>query len=527
MSQRVTVAMIVRDEADMAPGFLAAARGLWDELVVVDTGSRDETPRLFEASGARVLRSTWHDDFSLARNEALEAATGDWVLVLDADERVSPQFIIDFLKAIESPALGALALCLSNALPYGHRRESFVLRAWRNDPAVRFRYPIHEDASASVSQMLLRTGTVLGRVEAPIEHLGYVRSRAAAKDKKARDLKLLTRCVEDEPFDFYSRLKMLELARYWQDGALWHELAGQAADALEQAGPGSLAGSVWGGELVALVAEGLFANNSAQGLEYLRRWEPSLVPHPAFIHRLAVTLEALGDLHGASEAFRRGMHLETPAGDAQLTGARPRLGLARLALARQAPIAALAYAKEALSLAPRDPEALVAVATLVRSMEGAAGLDAWETEHLAAYPSCPERDWAIGEALYALGDYRGSASRLKVAAGVPPAGPAGVRLAQALLADGHLESARSTCQAVFPGEAEAGLGVLLFELLDGKSSSLELELTPETADAAMRHWVDALLASRNLGWKQQLARHASAVTDLFPWLPGYLTRRAG
>ncbi len=142
-------------------------------------------------------------------------------------------------------------------------------------------------------------------------------------------------------------------------------------------------------------------------------------------------------------------------------------------------------------------------------------------------PSCPERDWAIGEALYTLGDYRGATSRLKVAAGVPPAGPAGVRLAQALLADGHLETSRATCRAVFPTDPEAGLGVLLFDLLEGRSTELELELTPQTADAAMRHWVDALLASRNRGWTKLLARNAGAVTGLFPWLPGYLTRRAG
>jgi tetratricopeptide (TPR) repeat protein len=527
MTPRLSVAMIVRDEAEMAPGFLASIQGLWDELVVVDTGSTDGTQGYFEAAGACVIQSTWQDDFSIARNESLEAVTGDWVLVLDADERVSPQFIVEFLAAIEDPGAGALAVKMSNALPYGHRRESFLLRAWRNDPAVRYRCAIHEDASASVAQLLIRTQTTLRRVEAPVDHLGYVRSRAAAKDKKRRDLTLLTRCIDEEPFDFYSRLKVLEQARFWHDGQLWREAAHQATDALEQAGRECLAGSGWGGELVALIAEGLFQPGSKPGLEFLESWESHLVPSAAFLHRLALAYEAQGRAEAAEATFQRCLHLESPVGDAQLMGARPRLGLARLALAAGDQDAALLHARQALALAPRDPEALMACATLTRALTGSRGLDAWETEHRAAHPSCPERDWAIGEALYALEDYRGAVSRLKVAAGVPPGGPAGVRLAQALLADGHLEAARSTCRAAFPGDPEAGLGVLLFDLLEGKSSSLDLELTPESADAAMRHWVDALLASRNLGWKRLLARNVEAVTGLFPWLPAYLTRRAG
>jgi hypothetical protein len=63
--------------------------------------------------------------------------------------------------------------------------------------------------------------------------------------------------------------------------------------------------------------------------------------------------------------------------------------------------------------------------------------------------------------------------------------------------------------------------------MQGRSSEFELELTPETANAAMRHWIDALLASRNVAWRKQLSRHAESVHELFPWLPDYLARRAG
>lgn len=527
MKTRLSLVMIVRDEAEMLPAFLASVEGLWDELVVVDTGSTDGSAALLEAAGARVLHHPWSDDFSDARNVSLAAATGDWVLVLDADERASPAFASELRARMDDPTLGALWLVMSNALPYGHRRQSLLLRAWRADPAVRFRHAIHEDVSASVAQMLQRTNRTHDRLEAPIEHLGYVRSRAAAKDKKTRDLAILTRCLDDDPLDHYSRLKVLELARFWHDGLLWRDHAKEASEALVLAGPTCLTGRPWGGELVALVAEGLFRPESQAGLHFLDGWAERVSPSAAFFYRRGVAHEHQGHVGAARSDYLRCLELADGLGDGQLTGVRPLLGLTRLALGAGNLADASQYARQAVAEAPRDPEALVAAATLARSLEGPRGLVAWEAEHRNAHPSCPERDWAIGEALYALEDFEGAVGRLRVAAGVPPAGPAGVRLAQALLASGALESAEATCRTVLPTDAEAGLGLLVFDLLHGRDSALDLELTAETADAAMRHWVDALLASRIASLRGRFARNVGAVSDVFPWLGEYLDRRVG
>lgn len=519
--------MIVRDEAEMASGFIESVHGLWDELVVVDTGSTDATATLFEAAGARVIHHGWRNDFAEARNVSLAAATGDWVLVLDADERVSPEMIVELLARIEDPTVGALTLRMSNALPYGHRRESRVLRAWRNDPSVRYSHAIHEDASGPIVQLLARTHTTLGHIEAQVNHLGYVRSRAAAKDKKQRDLRLLHACIDGDPFDFYSRLKLLELARYWHDGTLWQQAARATTDALEQAGREVLAGSPWGGELVALVSEGLFSPFSEAGLVWLDDWEARLVPAAAFFYRRALTHEQLGHLPQARADYERCLSLGDALGDSQLHLVRPRLGLARLAIVAGDVEQAVAQAGAALAAAPRDPEALVAVVTLRRGLEGQRALDQWEAAHRAQHPACPERDWAIGEALYTLGDYKGAVTRLRVGAGVPPSGPAAVRLGHALLADGQLDASEAVCRQLLAAEPEAGLGVLIFDLMKGHSSQLELDLTAETANAAMRHWIDALLAAKNVTWRNQLARHADAVQGIFPWLGEYLARRAG
>jgi glycosyltransferase involved in cell wall biosynthesis len=78
--------MIVRDEARSIARCLDSVRDAVDELVVVDTGSVDDTVALAEAAGATVHHFTWVDDFAQARNAALGHTSGDWVVVIDADE---------------------------------------------------------------------------------------------------------------------------------------------------------------------------------------------------------------------------------------------------------------------------------------------------------------------------------------------------------------------------------------------------------------------------------------------------------
>src|SRR3990172_8112519 len=140
MAPRVSLCMIVRDEAAMLPAFLESARGSWDELLAVDTGSTDATPELLTAAGATVLHRPWDDDFAAARNFGLERASGDWVLVLDADERVGPALAAEIRRAVEEPGCGAASLLVLNRLPHGHARTSRILRLFRRSPSIRFRH---------------------------------------------------------------------------------------------------------------------------------------------------------------------------------------------------------------------------------------------------------------------------------------------------------------------------------------------------------------------------------------------------
>ncbi|MGP0063721.1 MAG: glycosyltransferase family 2 protein [Isosphaeraceae bacterium] len=86
----VTLTMIVKDEEANLPRSLGSVRGIFDEIVVVDTGSTDRTQEIAREFGARVFEFAWIDDFAAARNAALAQASGDYAFWLDADDVVAP-----------------------------------------------------------------------------------------------------------------------------------------------------------------------------------------------------------------------------------------------------------------------------------------------------------------------------------------------------------------------------------------------------------------------------------------------------
>jgi cellulose synthase/poly-beta-1,6-N-acetylglucosamine synthase-like glycosyltransferase len=101
----ISVCMIVRDEEIHLPDALASVRSIAEEIIVLDTGSVDRTVEIATAMGARVLTYDWQDDFAAARNVSIEAARHDWILVLDADQRLAPDMYSMLSRAITQPCM--------------------------------------------------------------------------------------------------------------------------------------------------------------------------------------------------------------------------------------------------------------------------------------------------------------------------------------------------------------------------------------------------------------------------------------
>jgi hypothetical protein len=521
-SATLSLCMIVRDEAELLPRCLTAVRGLWDELRVVDTGSHDDTVAILAAERATVIHRAWDDDFSAARNAGLEGATGDWILYLDADEIVSAELASQVRRLLDDAEAGAATVMMRNLLPHGHRRDTPILRLFRNHPTVRFSFPIHEDVSAPVMSRLATEGRRLRHLPGTVEHLGYVHARAAARNKKARDMELLARCLERDRGDLYSWFKLLELARFWSDRVLWAEVAASARMVIEGAGPLALFGKPFGGELIVLCAGGLFPGDSAGALRFVDRWADLVDPSASLFLRRGELRELGGEIAAAAADFARCRELAAVTADQQLVTARPLMGLARLALSTGDTREAWRRVEQALAHAPRDPEALLLAVLLCRARGGDPAVRDFAVSHGAATGDCHELHEALGEAALVGGRPTAAVVELRRAAGDPPAGRAALRLAQALLASGEIAPARQLAADLAPAMPQAGLGVLVCDLLCGRDSELTLDIDDETANRELRSWVDLLRGSAPPAMLELLRHAAPAVAGFFPWLPHYL-----
>jgi tetratricopeptide (TPR) repeat protein len=221
----ISLCMIVRDEASRLAACLGSARRAVDEAVVVDTGSTDDTRDIARAHGARVFEWAWRDDFAAARNEALARTRGEWVLVLDADERLAPGAPERVrAAAAETAAHDGFDCLVVSALPAGQPAPevaSWLCRLFRRRPHVAFEGRVHEQVAPSIR----RAGGSIARAEITIAHEGYADPSPA---KLARNLALLERQLADAPGDPFARLN---LGLTLQSAGRWSE----ATPALERA----------------------------------------------------------------------------------------------------------------------------------------------------------------------------------------------------------------------------------------------------------------------------------------------------
>jgi tetratricopeptide (TPR) repeat protein len=240
--QRITLCTIVKDEERMLPGCLESVEGAVDRIVVVDTGSSDRPVAIAEAVGATVVHHRWADDFSAARNAALEHVRDGFVLVLDADERLAPRAAEALRATVAEDRLDCGRLPLHDAASLEappqdvlsgaarHGAPLLLERLLRRTPDLRWDGVVHEH----VTQWAL-AGKRIGNVAAPIVHYGAIPALREERGKSRRNLRLLERACRLEPdnavFRTYLGYDLLHAGR--GDQAL--VVAGEAWDLLERA----------------------------------------------------------------------------------------------------------------------------------------------------------------------------------------------------------------------------------------------------------------------------------------------------
>jgi tetratricopeptide (TPR) repeat protein len=194
----LSAAMIVRDEASRLPECLQSIREVVDEIVIVDTGSTDETVSIARSFGARVLVHRWDGDFAAARNAGLEMATGRWILYIDADERlrpIEPELVRSTVMQATEVALRVRLKPFAGATPY------WEYRLWRSHPRIRFEGVMHEKVTPSIGVLVAEERMTVGESPLFIDHIGYDGDQT---HKHERNLPLLRAQLSADPTSPYN-----------------------------------------------------------------------------------------------------------------------------------------------------------------------------------------------------------------------------------------------------------------------------------------------------------------------------------
>ncbi len=517
-SPRISLCVIARDEEATLARCLASAAPFVDELVVVDTGSTDRTIEIARAWGAVVGRFAWCDDFAAARNAALDLASGDWILSLDADETLD-QTTAPNLRALARAAAGRLrcyGLLIRNHGPMaapdsaaGGREtlageeavevRHFGGRFFCRHPHVRWTGLVHEvvawtgpAAGAPLLEYVLTD-------QVAIDHFGYATSAEARRAKLERNVALLQRAIEREPEEGYYALKLGQHylsdgrpaeARAWLERAC--QLACQASPVPRYAAQAHQALlSAWlklladRGERLARArsrvapaereqsgSSSLPADQARAALAAAEQAVARFPEHPWLWYQAGRLHELLGEPRHAREAYARSLALAGQAQEYALppeAPATPARRLGRLALEASEPAAAIRAFEQALAWSPGDREALLGAAEAHLALgQPAAAAQRLERLLAATGPRDSLCAW-LGECRIAAGDLQRAYDELWATLQEHPEfTQARLTLARLLHQAGEPAAALATLAPLLDGEAPAphAAYVLLAGLFD-------------------------------------------------------------
>lgn len=349
----LTVGIIARNEEKLLPRCLRSVRPIADEIILVDTGSRDKTPVIARRSGARVLKYKWDNNFSRARNVYLKEARSSWVLSLDADERIAPKDHRKISRIIRFSRADGVEL---KRRIYTDRMNWFIgwrpmdgsywaeerfsgkhgfvenqqVRLFRNDRRIHYdeTIPVHE----SVRRSIMTFGGSVKRSDATIHDFGWQKGERLYRKKQKvymeaclrqyrevintellflnlamaalwiqkdvdRAFFYAKRAVTENPHSAYSRYF---LALLYREKGRYNEVLFQLGKVLKLK-PSSP--DAWWLKGVCLDECG----DARKGSAYIRKALRIIPGHPVYLNSLGVALTHLGDHGGAAVLFKRSL----------------------------------------------------------------------------------------------------------------------------------------------------------------------------------------------------------------------------
>ena len=208
MRSTISLCMIVRDEENTLPLCINSVKDIVDQMVIVDTGSLDNTIQIAKSFGAEVYDYEWSDHFSKARNESIKYAKGDWILWMDADETLDPSSTSELKKITgNNKKYHFYSVKISSKNDYENKViYSDAHRIFPNGLGIQFENRIHEQIYPSA----ISVGAQEKLTEIHIIHEGYNLTEKKYKKKLLRNLPLLEKMVEEDRQNSYAHFTLAQ-----------------------------------------------------------------------------------------------------------------------------------------------------------------------------------------------------------------------------------------------------------------------------------------------------------------------------
>ena len=208
-NSHISLCMIVKNEEENLPKCLNSVLDLVDEMIVVDTGSTDNTKQIAVELGAKVYDYPWQNNFAQARNHGLQYVNSDWVLVLDADEALNPK-IIPYIEHVTKNEDNLVVNLIRHEVGALSSPYSSISRLFRRHPSINFSRPYHALIDDAVLNLVSTENQwkIVDLPQVAIEHYGYKPEIIISQDKTQRAQKAMESYLGDHPDDAYTCSKL-------------------------------------------------------------------------------------------------------------------------------------------------------------------------------------------------------------------------------------------------------------------------------------------------------------------------------
>ncbi len=206
----LSLCMIVKDEERFLPMCLDSIKDYVDEIIIVDTGSTDNTVEIAKRYNAKIYHHPWENSFSKARNYSLKYATSDWIIWIDADEEVDERDAHKLKDVIRDDEVNVIYLPMFNR-PIGGKAVSVFSseKIFRNHIGIHFEGIVHNN---------LKYSGLSKNVNIKLYHYGYNQGEKQMEKKFERTSSLLRLQIKDDPENptphHYLAISCLERKKY-------------------------------------------------------------------------------------------------------------------------------------------------------------------------------------------------------------------------------------------------------------------------------------------------------------------------